>query len=399
MTTIELDDRFLSVRAGTKRREADIYLLYADMRRDAPLWRSPWGDVYLSSYDLVSRALTSSAMSHALRSASPNREGDETKVSPFTDWMLFMDGANHEALRRAVQGPLVATDGTLARRVAAIVNEVLETVDLNRPIDAVAQFTRVIPERVIGTILGVPVEELPQIRSWSKSIRTILDVGMEPDGDYKSSAATELANYFLDALRRRKPNETRLGDIKIAELADAVGERTAASNLAFLAFAGHETTVHSLGSLLLHLTKTPGIWEAVRDTPELAPAVVSEVLRLESPVQKICRWAREDVDFGGGHGLCKNEFAVLLLGAANRDPLQFSEPDRIDPSRAQNAQLAFGKGLHTCLGRGLALIEGIAVLRWLVENVVGIVRTGDEPRWIENSSFRGLERLPITLRR
>ncbi len=399
MNSGDLGDRFGSVRAGTKRHEADIYQTYAEMRRESPLWRAPWGDVYLSSYELVSQAFASSAMSHAVRPALPNCEGHESELSPFADWLLFMDGADHALMRRAVQGPLVSGDGTLDSRVANIVDEQLTAVDFNCPIDAVPQFTRLIPERVIGSMLGVPIEDLPRIRSWSEEIRTILDVGMEPAAARNAGPVTDLADYFYEILKRRPANGASVGDFKMDELIDAVGERTAASNLAFLSFAGHETTVHSLGSLLLHLSKTPAVWEVLRKTPDLAPIVVSEVLRLESPVQKACRWALKDIEFASGQKLHKGEYTVLLLGAANRDPSKFSNPDQIDLTRVQNAHFAFGKGLHTCLGRGLALLEGAAVLRWLIENVNAIVLNVDEPEWIQNSSFRGLQRLPITLER
>jgi hypothetical protein len=126
---------------------------------------------------------------------------------------------------------------------------------------------------------------------------------------------------------------------------------------------------------------------------------VAEVLRLESPVQKVCRWALADIQFSGGQVLRAGEYAVLLLGAANRDPARFPDPDRIDLSRPQNVHLSFGKGLHSCLGRGLAMMEGAAVLRWLVDHVRTIALNTDDCEWIPNSSFRGLRFLPITLRR
>ena len=145
------------------------------------------------------------------------------------------------------------------------------------------------------------------------------------------------------------------------------------------------------------MSKTPEVWDSVRNTPELAPVVVAEVLRLESPVQKVCRWALSDIEFASGHKLRAGEYAVLLLGAANRDPARFPDPDRIDLSRPQTLHLSFGKGLHSCLGRGLATMEGAAVLRWLVEHLRTIALNSDECEWIPNSSFRGLQRLPITL--
>jgi cytochrome P450 len=386
------EEAFLAVRAGSPRREADIYRLYADMRRLAPLWRSPWGDVYLSSYDFVDKVLTSRAVSHAIQPGLP-RGGK----SPIAEWLMFADGADHMLLRRAFQGPFAAGDGALQRRVSAIVAEQMAAVELDHPIDAVACFTRAIPERVIGGMLGLPPEDLPLLRAWSQDIRTALDIGMDSIAAGTASAATDLTDYFLRVLERR--SGAVVGDFSVGDLVNAAGVRATAANLAFLAFAGYETTVHLLGSMVLLLSKQPDIWAALKGTSGLIPAVVSEALRLESPVQKVCRWALVDIDLSGEHRLRAGEYVVLLLGAANRDPERFANPDRIDLAHPQNVHVGFGKALHTCLGRGLAMIEGAEVLRWLIEHVGTIGPTVSDPEWIENSSFRGLQRLPITLHR
>jgi len=273
----------------------------------------------------------------------------------------------------------------------------MSTVELDCQIDAVAQFTRAIPEKVIGSMLGLPPADLPRLRAWSADIRTALDTGMDSIAAGKTDAAADLTDYFRDALSAKAPGNTTIGDFNVGPLVDALGMRTAASNLAFIAFAGYETTVHLLGSMLFHLSNRPDVWEALRATPELAPIVVSEALRLESPVQKACRWALSDIELSDGHGLRKGEYAVLLLGAANRDPMRFATPDTINLSQSQTVHVGFGKGLHACLGRGLAMIEGAAVLRWLIEHVRTIPATGYSHEWIPNSSFRGLQRLPITL--
>ncbi len=390
---------FLAVRAGTRRSEADLHRLYAEMREAAPLWRSPWGDVYFSSFELVDQALASRAMSHAVQLGSPHGGAPDTGGSPIADWLMFKDGREHASMRRAFQGPFAVGDGSLARRVAGIVDSQMGAIELDSPIDAVMQFTRAIPERVIGSMMGLPAADLPLLRAWSADIRTALDTGMDSIAAGEAGAATDLTDYFTDALKRMPPGNAIVGDFNVAELVHSAGVRTAAANLAFIAFAGYETTVHLLSSMLLHLSKTPEVWETVRKTPDLAPTVVAEVLRLESPVQKVCRWALSDIEFSGGHKLRAGEYAVLLLGAANRDPERFPDPDRIDLSRPQTLHLSFGKGLHSCLGRGLAMMEGAAVLRWLGEHVRTIALNTDEQEWIPNSSFRGLQRLPITLQR
>jgi cytochrome P450 len=387
-------EQFLAIRAGTRRNETDIYRLYDEMRRAAPLWRSPWGDVYLSSFDLVDQVLLSRAVSHAIQPGLTHG-GEKKAASPIAQWLMFCDGTDHLLLRRAFQAPFAGSDGMLARRVTSIVDEQMNAVALDSPIDAVTAFTRAIPEKVIGGMLGLPLADLPLLRAWSQDIRTALDVGMETIAAGDERAAIDLTDYFVEVLKHRAV----VGDFAVGELVNAVGVRAVAANLAFIAFAGYETTVHLLGSMLLHLSERPDIWERLKRSPDLAPVVVAEILRLESPVQKACRWALADIDLPGGHKLLAGDYVVLLLGAANRDPARFAGPDRIDLSRAQNIHVGFGKGLHACLGRALAMIEGATVLRWLLENVSSIDAGAASPEWIENSSFRGLKRLPVTLRR
>lgn len=387
-----LDDR-VAVRAGAKRSEADIYRLYAALRSSDPFWRSPWGEVYLSSWELVEQAFSSRALSHSL----PLKNGGGETVpnnSTIADWMLFKDGADHAMLRRAFQGPFAAGN-SLSSLVTAIVAQEMKGVPLNRPIDAVTGFTRSIPEKVICELMGVSLADIPKFRLWSEEIRTVLDIGMD-DLARQSAAAENFTDYFVEKFTRESPSRATAGAFDVSELVAAVGMRAAAANVAFLAFSGHETTVHLLSNMLFLLANEPSVWERVRSTPALAAVFVAEALRLESPVQKICGRATKNIDFAGGHRLHEGETAVLLLGAANRDPKYFPNPDRIDLSRRQ-AHLAFGKGLHSCLGRGLAALEGEAVLLWLTAHVKSIALEAGGFEWIRNSSFRGLQRVSISL--
>jgi hypothetical protein len=395
MTSI-VDERFAEVRAGSRRREGDIYALYAEMRTAAPFWRSPWGDVYLSSWRLVDEALTNRRLSHTLHAGARNLSEPSSARSSVFDWMIFQEGSEHALLRRAFQGPFTSGDSQLARHVEAIVADQLGSVARNRPVDVVSAFTRVIPERVIGALVGVPDSDM--LRAWSNDIRTALDVGMGEIAAGTVRAVGEFTDHFEARLSKQDSGRAVCGMFDVTDLVAAVGTRATAANLAFIAFAGHETTVHLVASMLLHLAQAPEVWRALRDAPLLTSAVVSEVLRLESPVQKICRWALDDLELCDGNRLRKGEEVVLLVGAANRDPDRFTDPDRIVLSRGQVPHLAFGKGIHACLGRSLAMMEGDAILRNLAGSVksLGLDEGGWE--WIENSSFRGLRQLTMTLK-
>jgi cytochrome P450 len=392
MTSCAVDDGFRALRAGAKRSEEDIYALYARLRSTAPFWRSPWGDIYLSSWALVDKVLTSRDFSHAFR---PDAYGHEGAGAPFAQWLLFKDGADHALLRRTLQAPFLRDGGALSRCVVAIVEERLHSVPRNRAIDAVAWFTRAIPENVIARILGIPDTEMPQLRAWSEDIRTILDTGLDDSSEVRSTTARDFTDYFEAKLRRQAAGSITAGLFDVTELCEVIGMKAVAANLAFMAFAGHETTVHVLGSMLLQLSRDRTTWDAIREAPHWAPNLVSEALRLESPVQKICRCANRDLQLFGGHRLQRGDNVVLLVGAANRDPSRFRDPDRIDLARGQSAYLAFGTGAHACMGRGLAMIEGTTVLRWLAAHAGAITLNSYE--WLTNSTFRGLSRLSVTL--
>jgi cytochrome P450 len=388
MTSNGSGETFHAVRAGSRRQEADIYRLYAEMRRVTPLWRSPWGDVYLSSFDLVDQVLASRAVSHALRPGLPDRGRRDTDVSPIAEWLMFMDGADHMLMRRVFQGPFASSDGSLVRRVAAIVDEQMSAVELDCPIDAVAQFTRAIPERVIGGMMGFNQDLL--LRAWSGEIRTALDVAwtrsrqgvrvrqpISPTGwgalgagrpATRSWVSSVSASVNAAGVRRRSKSHNRLCGWKRRFICSAACCSTCPSARR-LGSPGQDPSLHLLSSRKRCASK-PG----QKVTDERSPTSSSQA---------------------GTN--CNRVIMSCCCSSGQSRSGAVCEPDHIDLASAE--RMSAGKGLHSCLGRGLAMIEGTAVLRWLVEHVRTIGRTASDPEWIENSSFRGLQRLPITLRR
>lgn len=378
------------IRAGAFEGAADTYAIHDEMRLRAPVWQAPWGDVYLTGYDLISSSLANRKLSHVppARAAVPH--------SAIRDWLIYQEGSAHAALRQALQQPFVGKGMAALRPVVAeAVEDLIGDAGLSGTIDVVAAFTRTVPERVICRLLGVPDEDMPMIRAWSGSIRTLLDAGFDDAFGGGANHADEMSDYFVEHLRhllaagRMPPLLTGL-----AGLVEALGLAVAGRNIAFLVFAGHETTVHLIGNMLFHLSHQPAQWSALRADRRLAANAVAETLRLESPVQKICRWPLERVVIGGQE-IDKDRLMVLLVGAANRDPAQFADASRFDLGRPARQSLAFGRGAHVCIGRALAEMEGIAVLeaaltRWrTVEPVAS--------RWMDNSSIRGLDALTLRL--
>lgn len=379
------------IRAGAFEGAADTYAIHDEMRRRAPVWRAPWGDVYLTGYDLVSSSLANRKLSHV-----PPGGGTAEPSSAIRDWLIYQEGSAHAALRQALQQPFVGK-GMAALRPAVdeAVEDLLGDAGQSGTIDVVAAFTRAVPERVICRLLGVPDEDMPMIRAWSGSIRTILDTGFDEAFGGHGNPADEMSDYFVEHLRRL----LAAGQVPplltgLATLVEALGPTAAGRNIAFLAFAGHETTVHLIGNMLFHLAHQPRQWSALRRDRRLAANAVAETLRLESPVQKICRWPLEPVVLDGQE-IEKDELLVLLVGAANRDPAQFADASRFDLGRTGKQNLAFGRGAHVCIGRALAEMEGTAVLeaalaRWNTIEPVGAC-------WMDNSSIRGLDALTLRL--
>ena len=179
-------------------------------------------------------------------------------------------------------------------------------------------------------------------------------------------------------------------------LVDAVGLAVAGRNIAFLAFAGHETTVHLLGNMLFHLAHAPAQWAALRADPHLVANAVAETLRLESPVQKICRWPVQPTEMDG-LAIDKEQMVVLLVGAANRDPAQFRQAERFDVSRPGKQNLAFGRGAHVCIGKTLAEMEGKRLLEAVLRRWKSIELVPGGARWMDNSSIRGLDALALRI--
>ena len=378
------------VRAGAFKGAANTYAIHDEMRRQAPVWQAPWGDVYVTGYDLVSSSLVNRKLSHL----PPGGEVAEPH-SAMRDWLMYQEGAAHSALRQALQQPFVGKGTAVLRPVVAeAVEEILGDAELSGNVDVVTAFTRAVPERIICRLLGVPGEDMSMIRTWSGPIRSILDAGFDDAFGGRPNPADEMSGYFVEHLHhllaagRMPPLLTGLPG-----LVDALGLTAAGRNIAFLAFAGHETTVHLIGNLLFHLAHQPAQWSTLRADRGLAANAVAETLRLESPVQKICRWPLEPTAIAG-HEIAKDQLVVLLIGAANRDPAQFPDASRFDLGRARQ-NLAFGRGAHVCIGRALAEMEGVAVLeaalaRWKTIEPVAW-------QWMDNSSIRGLDALTLRL--
>ena len=396
---IDHESAFALLRSGSQPDDFDPYPLYHSVRRHAPVWESPWGSWYVSSFDAVARAFTDPACAlspwgRKARKADPENL-DSRIADAIGDWMLFADPTEHEPLRQELVKPLTP------QAVAALEPLIAETCrsllpkDGSARVEIISALAQPLPVAVIARLVGIPPGDRVKIAAWARALRSILDAP-ETGEPGTQAAMAEMSDYFLalvqDPVWLRAQEEAECNGL--SALTRTVPPEVSAANLALLVFAGHETTVHLMGSLLLHLALRPHLWAELRANPALVPNAVAEALRFESPVQKMCRWTSGPVALEG-RTIPPHQTLVLLLGAANRDAARFPDPDRFDIGRDASSHLSFGRGRHQCLGRLLALLEASTLLRMLLPRWKSISVEEGGFRWLNNSSFRGLSRLDL----
>jgi cytochrome P450 len=266
--------------------------------------------------------------------------------------------------------------------------------------DVIEDLAYPLPVRVISEMLGVPPEDHTTFRGWSHELARSLDPNPFPSTetiDRLKAALDAFDEYFrgLIAERRRSPRDDLVSSlIEAEEKGDRLSEAELLATLRLLLVAGHETTVNLIGNGTLALLRHPQQLQLLRDDPSLAASAVEEVLRYDPPVQLTGRIALEDIEIAGVT-VQKGLGVVLLLGAANRDPDRFPDPERFDVTRNDDNHLAFGFGPHFCLGAPLARLEGQAALSTLVRRFQGLALQVEEPQYKENIVLRGLAALPV----
>jgi len=393
---------------------SDPFPLYADLRRRAPVHRSQLGFwVFARHADCLAilrdRRASSDGQHIDLdrlpegfrRGAAPDDAIAQAVVEarPF----LFRDPPDHTRLRGLVSKaftPRVVE--SLRARTQEVVDELIDAALEADRVDLLEGFAYPLPVRIICDMLGVPPEDQDRFKGWS----TALAAGLDPDFlltddavARRDDAVLQFAGYFFELLaeRRRHP-----GDDLLSRLVEAEDDGTVLSEGELLAtcilllVAGHETTVNLISGGIVALLRHPDQLERFRDDPEVQRSGVEEMLRYVSPVQLTGRSLIEDLEVGGVT-LRAGDFAMLLIGSANRDGDQFPDPDRFDVGRSPNNHLGFGFGIHHCLGAPLARMETQVALATLVRRAPGLALAGDVT-YKPNVVLRGMESLPAVVR-
>ena len=326
-------------------------------------------------------------------------EGVSDADRPF----LFMDPPDHTRLRRLVNHAFSAkTVEAMRPRVQEIVDELLDKVEAKGSMEAIADLAYPLPVAVICEMLGVPKEDQPVFGGWSVELAKSLDPAIGQPDDViarRVKAVQDSRAYFraLAAERRKNPGSDLLSALIAAEdEGDKLSEGELLSTCTLLLIAGHETTVNLIGNGVLQLLRHPDELARFRADPGLAPGVVEEVLRFDPPVQFDGRICVEETEVGGTT-VAPGEFVMQLIGAANRDPSVFEEPGRFDITRNSTNHIAFGYGIHFCLGAPLARLEGQIALRSVVQRFPGMRQESEELRYKDQITIRGLAELKVGL--
>ena len=264
--------------------------------------------------------------------------------------------------------------------------------------DLSADYAFPLPITVIADMLGVPHADQDRFREWSDAIvrPAIGPEALERFFGQMGEFVEYLTNLF--AARRAEPQDDLVSALLAArDEADALTEEEVFGTVVLLIVAGHETTVGLIGNAVVNLLSHPDQLELVRADPSLIPGAVEEVLRYEGPVERtLNRWAATDVELGGQE-IRRGELVIAIVGAADRDPERFEDPDRLDIQRDDTRHLAFGRGSHYCLGAPLARLEAEIALETLFRRLPGLrlAVAPDELEWRPTPGFRRVETLPV----
>jgi cytochrome P450 len=385
---------------------ADPYPHYHRLRETDPVHRSPLGFFVASRHADVTHVLRDRRFGKDFVGRMSRRFGpqvmDEPVYRSMSHWMLQLDPPDHTRLRGLVVKAFTARRVEDMRpRIQAIVDQTLDRVAPKGHMDLIADFALRLPVTVICDMLGIPEEDHEMIFAGARGGGRLLDPVPLSRAEIDAANADNLwsAEYFnsLFELRRRQPGKDLTSELVQAE--DEGGKLTneeLTANIILLFGAGHETTVNLIGNGLLALHRNPDQLRLLQREPALLPNAIEELLRYDSSVQLTGRTSLEDVEVGSV-SVAKGESVLCLLGAANRDPAVYPDPDRLDITLPNIRPMSFGGGIHFCLGAQLARIEGEIAIGTLLHRLPEL-RLDDaaHPDWRQTFVLRGLNRLPAS---
>jgi cytochrome P450 len=388
---------------------ANPYPLYHRLREIDPVfWDEEQGGCWvLTSHTDVMACLRDPRFSARRMNIESGWIPDELKATiepplhALTRQMLFLDPPDHTRLRGLVSRAFTPRMVEKLRpRIQQLVDELLAPTREKGEMEVISEFAYPLPAIVIAEMLGVPPEDREQFTLWTRAFGSVLDgsgtMGFEELVQALQSI-NEFMNYFRAIIRRQrtKPQENLLQAMQEAEeQGDMLSEDELLGNCVLLLAAGHGTTTHLIGNGLLALLRHPDALEQLRANPALLPGAVAELLRYDGPVQLTSRLTTEKVQIGDKE-IAAGQEVLLCLGAANHDPAQFAQPDTLNLQRQENRHLAFGHGIHFCLGAPLARVEAEIAFGTFLKNFANPRLVGETVEFFPSQVFRGLDALPV----
>lgn len=387
---------------------ADPYPTYRALREAGPLH---WSDEFFGGAWLLTRHADIEAVLRDPRYSAQRTGGWLNDVEAergelarfqrlFSRALLFLDAPEHGRVRGLMQAAFrPEAVARLRPRIAHIASTLLDAIDPKAPFDAMAQLARPLPVQVIALVLGIDPGESAELMRWSDDLAAFIGAPQPTRALALRTQSSVLAmtDYFQQQLRR--PDYTHPdGLLTVLRQARERGalkdDAELLAQCAMLLFAGHETTRNLLGNGLYALLTHPEQWQCLLDDPDRAPGAVRELLRYDSPVQYSGRRVTTALTLHGQR-LERGDLVLPLIGSANRDPARHAQPDQLDILRPDPGALAFGSGMHACLGAALTRVEAEVVLRQLLARWPHLRLAQPAPRWMENPAYRGLHSLML----
>jgi cytochrome P450 len=373
---------------------SDPYPIYAQFR-ESPITRLDDGAYAVSTYREIAALLHDPRISSNpdnMPSGFPRQA-----VQPF----ILMDAPDHDRMRRVAMrffGPPTTRDTivNVEPEIRAVVEGLIDALGGAGRIDIVDQFSYPLPVRIICQLFGVPPEDEPEFRVMAENVTAALGAADRLEGAEemlrrRAEAQAAFATYLLGLMQRHRdhPNDSMLSRMANDTSADRMNDLELAASGVLIFVAGHETTVNPISNGMLTLLRHPDALQRLRQSPEVAPSLVEELLRFEPPVQyEGNRSTIADIEIAGTT-IPKGSRVILLLASGNRDPLQFEDPERFDPDRRDNQHFGYGGGIHYCFGAPLARLETQIALVELVRRLRNPRLVADPPPYRTSSVLRG----------
>jgi cytochrome P450 len=384
----------------------DPYPMYARMRREHPVYRSSRGIWYLTRYADVDAALRDVRLSkdrERMRRWYAQRNGTDA-VGRLQERlgrsMLHADPPDHTRLRKPVSKAFTARQvNGLRPRIEEIADELLGVALAVGPtMDVITALAYPLSITVICELLGVPLSDRARIRAWSRQLVNQSEVVHTVETIQRiERAVEEFVDYLTNLARKRRAepaDDLMSALVAVQDCGDRFTDDELISTCFLLLVAGHETTINLVGNSMLALLRHPGQLRRLRQDPALIRSAIEELLRYDGTVQITTRIVKGEVEIDG-QTLSDGEAVFPVLGAANRDPDQFADPDRLDLGRIDNRHLSLSNGPHFCLGAPLARLEGEIAIGTLVRRLPRLRLDTDTLEWRPSPGLRGLEALPV----